>query len=177
MAQTLSNIRVVPSTVTWNSVELGYTEGDIEISMEEQVVDITAHQTGSELLDSIRTGSSVEVTVTLKETSLTQLQTLFEVAGGTNTPASGTKGSGWGSSQQFTGQLADAQKLVIHPIAEGASLLKDIAFWKAYPMLNSLTISSENPQTVAVTFKIFRDTSKLAAIDKFVIGDHTQTFA
>lgn len=176
MAQTLANIVVSPHTVTWNSVELGYTEGDIEISTTEKTVEIKAHQTGDETLDEIRVSNSVSLKLTLLETSLAQVQTLIEAGGGSNTPASGTKASGYGTSQQFTGQLADAQKLILHPIALGASLLQDYAFWKAYPMLGSIKISSEKPRAVEISFKIFGDTGKPAAISKFVIGDHTQTF-
>lgn len=175
MAQTLANITVKPCVVTWNSTDLGFTEGDIEISMEEQGVDITAHQTGSEILDHIRTGSNVEVTVTLKETSVAQLKTLFEVAGGTYTPGAGTSASGWGSSQRFAGQLADSQLLVLKPVGAGDNL-GNVSFWKAYPMVSSLVISSENPRNVSVSFKIFDDTTKQATVSKFIVGDQTQTF-
>lgn len=175
MAQTLANIIVKPCTITWNEVELGYTQGDVEISMEEQGVDITAHQSGSEVLDHIRTGSNVEVTLTVQETSMAQLQTLFEVAGGAHTPTSGTEASGWGRSQRFSGQLADAQLLVLKPVGASDNS-ENISFWKAYPMVNSMVISAENPRAVEVTFKCFDDTTKESAVSKFLIGDQTQDF-
>jgi hypothetical protein len=173
MAQTLANITVKPSTVTWNSTELGYTQGDIQFSFEEQAVDITTHQTGTEILDKIRTGTNIEMTVTLLETSATQLQTLLEIGGGSNTPGGGTKVSGWGSSQRFTGMLADSQKLVISPLG-AVDETGDFGAWKAYPMLSSITISSENPRNVELTFHIFEDSAKVAAVNKFFFGDHTQ---
>jgi hypothetical protein len=175
MSQTLANIKMRPCTVTWNATDLGYTEGDIEIKFKEKSVDITAHQTGTQVLDSIRTGTELELTLTLKETSVAQLETLFEVAGGTMTPT--TKASGWGSSRRFTGQLAGSQKLILHPVTITAgTLTDDIAFWKAYPMLDTLKASGENPMNVSITFKIFPDLAKNSAVDMFVIGDHTQTF-
>lgn len=287
----LANIRVEPCMASWNGADLGYTDGDIEIKLEEQSVDVTAHQEGTNVLDSIRTGKSVEISLTLKETSVEQVKALLEVGGGsvsaeaqvtaitavaspgsalnskymrissangsryafwfnvattgvapvlpgytvvavaltvdataeavatalanaldlsgafstsmsaldnviwvTDTtvghvmaaPDMGNTGmagvvsvagtsvmSGWGSSKDFTGMHGDSHKLVLHPVAkDNADLSSDVAFWKAYPQVNSIVKSGENPQTVAVSFKIFPDMSKSKAIRLFAVGAH-----
>lgn len=287
---TIANVKVEPCQVKWNSVDLGFTEGDIEIKTEEMGVEITAHQEGTNVLDFIRTGKKVELELTLKETSASQLQTLLGNGGGSSSgvaevtsittvadsagslnnkvffiygasgvgyavwfnvnsagtdpsipgftsvavalatnasandvadglyaaldalsdftspnpaanvvvvtnaaagartaPDAGNSGftisvtttgssqlTGWGNSQDFTGMLADAQKLVLHPVAnDDAVYTGDLAFWKAYPMLSSIKQSAENPKTCTVAFKIFPDTSKADAIRLFVYGDHT----
>jgi hypothetical protein len=287
----LTNIKVEPCKVSWNGSDLGFTEGDLEISMEESSVDITAHQEGTNVLDSIRTGKKISgMKLTLKETSLAQVNLRLALGGGTsNTTAEvanltcvadvadslhgktfpliardGTKylfqlhtsaivapvitgwtvvqvaittgdtantvadavsaaidalaafvapnpaaaiiaitqatggavpaGSGvgntgftyavvtpgastltgWGASKDFTSMLADSQKLVLHPVAkDDLDLTEDMAFWKAYPMLNSIKLSGENPKLVEVEFKIFPDLSKNKAIRLFVQGDHS----
>lgn len=291
---TLGNIVLEPCSVTWNGTDLGYTDGDIEVTTDEQAVDIVAHQEGTNVLDAIRTGNSVEIALALKETSLAQLQTLIGTGGGNdsgvaqvtditcvadssgslnntimfitgknpttkvvtnyvvwfNVNSAGTDPSipgytsvevavatsaadtavasaltsaldaladfgasaasevvtvtnaeagavtapdagntgftvaidttgvsqlyGWGKSQNFTGMLADSAKLVLHPVKNISSdLADDLAFWKAYPVLNSIVKSGENPQMVNVTFRIFPDLSKPDATRLFVLGDHT----
>lgn len=290
MAGTITNVKVEPCSVTWNSVDLGFTEGDIEIACEEMGVEVKAHQEGSNVLDMIRTGKKVELKLALKETSVAQLNTMLAAGGGSSSgvaeiftittvadssgslnnkvffiygasgvgyavwlnvnsagtdpsipgftsvpvaiatsdsantvadlvaaaidalddfsapnpganiitvtnaaagartaPDAGNSGfslavtttgtstmTGWGKSQDFTSMLSDAQKLVLHPVVNSASTYTgDIAFWKAYPMLDSIKNSGEKEKVIEVTFKIFPDTSKADAIRLFVQGDHT----
>lgn len=174
MAATLSNIKIKPCTVTWNSIDLGYTDGEIEVSFEEKLKEIMAHQEGENVLTAIRTGHGVEVTVTLKESAVAVLKNLFDAASGSPTPGAGTEVLGWGSAKDFTPVTAEAQKLVLHPIANGASLAEDMAFWKAYPMIQSLNLSGESETLIPVTFKIFPDLAKESTVRLMCIGDHTQ---
>lgn len=179
MAGTLTNIKVEPCTVTWNSVDLGYTEGDIELSFEEQMTEVTAHQTGTVVLDHIRTGAAVgELTITLKEVSAANIEMLLVAGpGAATTPTAGTEGLGYGIKQQFTSVVADAQKLVLHPVAlDALTLTRDWAFWKAYPRLDSVTFSAENPQTMTITFLIYPDMTKISGHEYMTYGDHTQNF-
>ncbi len=287
---TLTNVAVEPCIAVLDGVDFGLLDGDIEISMEEKAVEITGHQEGSNVLDMIRTGKSVELGLTLKETTVekvtellkfggglapsaaavTELTCVADVAGSLNNkyffiysaqdavrylvwfnvnaegvapvvsgvtlvevalatdatnaqvatavaaaldalsafastaalavatitnaaegvvsaPSMGNSGFsftietaganalvGWGSSKDFTSMLADAKKLVLHPVKNAANVLMgDVAFWKAYPMIESIVHSGENPKTVSLTFKIFPDSSKPAAIRLFCLGDHS----
>ncbi len=290
MAGTLSNIQVEPCRVIWNGADLGFTDGDIELALEEQGAEITAHQTGTNILDMIRTGKSAELEIVLKETTAAKVAALLAIGGGSTSgvaevttvttvadssgslnnkvfflygasgvgyavwinvnsagtdpsipgftsvpvavatgatadavadavasaldaladfaapnpganivtvtnaaagvrtaPDAGNAGftllvtvtgasqlTGWGMSQDFTGMLADSQKLVLHPVAIADNVYtSDIAFWKAYPMVSAITQSGENPKTVTVSFKIFPDLDKSSAIQLFALGDHT----
>jgi hypothetical protein len=65
----LSNIKVKPVKVVWDGTDLGFTEGGIEFSPEDQTVEIMTDQTGTQIVDHIRTGTGAEFSVTLKETS------------------------------------------------------------------------------------------------------------
>jgi hypothetical protein len=79
---------------------------------------------------------------------------------------------GWGTSKDFTGQLASAGKLVIHPVVLASTdLSRDITIWKAYPMLDSLTKSAENPLMMALTWKIFPDLNRAATSRYFIFGE------
>ena len=74
-------VRVEAVRVSWGGIDLGLLDGDIDYKSEEQSVDITAHQTGSTVLDSFRTGRKMELALTLKETSAAQINTMIEAAG------------------------------------------------------------------------------------------------
>ena len=176
----ITNIKVEPMEVTWSGSALGFSDGDISLTVGEQMVDVTAHQEGSNILAGIRTGKSAEITVTLKETDSAQIAKIFgNAAGGSAyTPAAGTAVIGWGSTKDFTQNLTQAAKLVLHPVVlAGANYSRDWAFWKAYPMPDSVTFSGENPETISVTFKCYPDTTKQDAVRLFVYGNHTQDFA
>lgn len=87
MAGTLSNIRVEPVQVFWDEDDLGFCDGDISIELTEDMVDITAHQEGTNVIDRIITGHSAEATLTLKETSAAQIAVLLKAGGAAATAA------------------------------------------------------------------------------------------
>lgn len=178
--ETLANIQVDPVQVEWASTGVGYCEGDISVSLEEQVVDVTAHSEGTNVLDHIRTGKNCEVTLTLKESASGQFDTFVSSAGGaTNSSGSSSVDViGWGNSKDFTRVGSQAGKLVLHPVANSSSdYSEDLAFWKAYPLLESINISGENPRTMSVTFKVIPDLDKPDEIRLWIRGDHTQTWS
>lgn len=173
---TVANIQIEPCSVTWGATDLGFTEGDIEVSLSENLVDITSHQTGSDVLGQFRTGKNVEVSITFKETTRAKLEQLLVAGGGTHTPGAGTEVSGWGTSKQFLSTISDADVLTLHPLTKASGdKSEDYTFWLAYPMLESIALSAENPTTVSVTFKCYRDDTKQAAINFFCKGDGSQT--
>lgn len=178
--ETLANIQVDPVQVEWASTGVGYCDGDISVALEEQVVDITAHSEGTNVLDHIRTGKSAEITLTLKESASAQFDQFVSSAGGsTNSDgSSGVDVIGWGSSKDFTRVGTQAGKLVLHPVANAATNYdEDLAFWKAYPLLDTIAISGENPRTMAVTFRVIPDLDKPSDIRLWIRGDHTQTWS
>ncbi len=155
--------------------DFGLLDGDIELTTTEEGVDITAHQEGTNILDVIRTGKNVEIALVVKETTLERLKFLYSRGGGTFTPDAGTEVFGWGNSKDFASMANDAAKLVLHPLSKDEDdLSEDIAFWLAYPQLDSLAISGENPRMIPVTFKVFPDRTKKPVVRLFCFGDHTQ---
>lgn len=157
-------------------LDLGLTEGDIEVTFEETLLSVTAHQTGVTPLADLRQGVVSEVALTMKEASPEKLKEIFaKAAGGTYTPLGGTELFGWGTSRQGLSTIVQARRLVMHPVALAASNhVRDLCFWKAYPMPESLVFSGENPQVVSLTFKIYLDDSKPEAIKQWAYGDYTQ---
>lgn len=159
--------------------EVGFCDGDIEIAQETNYVDVTAHQTGSEVNSQISTGSSMSVTVNFKETSMAQLKKVLlgegDAASPTGTGASSTEVFGKGTSRQFYQTLARAMRLNMHPVVlPESNLSRDVTAWKAFPKIGSLTYSGENIFVIPVEFMIYPDYSKDAKINKLVFGDYTQ---
>lgn len=172
----VTNVKVQPMEVTWASSALGLTDGDIEISLTEDAVDITAHQEGTNVLSTIRTGKNVELSVAIKETQTGNLRFLLKQSGAEDTPSGATGNTvvAWGNSKDFQHTLSQAGKLVLHPAVNASNnYAEDWCFWKAYPVPESMVFSGENPSVLNVTFKIFPDTSKADQFRLFVVGNHT----
>ena len=81
----VANIVIEPAVVYLDGVDIGFTDGDIEINPEEQAVDITTHQTGTNILDALRTGNTVAFSLTLKEANVAKLTELLEYGGSVGT--------------------------------------------------------------------------------------------
>jgi len=151
--------------------DLGLLDGDISISFEETLFDVTAHQTGTTLRAKLRQGISAEISMVLKETDLDKLYRVFALnAGGA---ASETE-FGWGDSRQGTNVIVQARRLHLHPVAlDAADLSRDLVFWKTYMQPTSLTYSGENPNMIEVTFAAFLDENKNSEYNLFKFGDYT----
>lgn len=167
------------STMGNTAAEVGYVDGSVELSMSEDLVDVTAEQTGSNVLSQIRTGKQVELKISLKETSKAQLKAAFVAGGmGSFTPAgaSGTEVVGYGTYQDFTQTLVQANKLVLHPIKLAASDKSgDYTFHKAYPIIESLAFSGEEILMLPLTFKCYPDLTLNDRVEFFAYGDGSQT--
>jgi len=154
----------------------GFTDGDLELTIDQQLLDVSAHQSGTEVLTSLITGLNAELSVALKEISAENYERLIELtSGGAFTPVSGTKLQGFGSGQNFDNVLDNAGRLILHPARlPDNDASEDFVCWLAYPKLDSVTFSGENPQLINVTFRVFRDEFINEEINKVAIGDHTQ---
>ncbi len=285
----IANIRVEPVQVCFDGVDLGFTDGDVELTLEEQLVDVTAHQSGTQVVDAIRTGSNIQIALSLKETSVDQLNSILSFAGSTSTAAAEvstvttianvassadgqaillaaandstlfyawgnvaaggndpliagrtaipvtlttddtadevatayasaidgvgdfsavavgsvvtitnaatgpstdltdvdttyavcviTQGmsagkTGWGESKRFTNVSDQTKILKLHPVRLAASdFSKDLVFWRAYPVVDSITKSGENPELVSVNFRVFPDQARDAGVNLFALGE------
>jgi hypothetical protein len=155
---------------------LGFVDGDIELAFDLQTLDITAQQTGTQVLAQLIQGQNVDVTMALKESDTEKLKAIFEPGGGNFTPSGGTELYGWGSSKLGSNTFVEARRLILHPLRLPAGdASEDFVFWKSYAVPGSLTLSGENPEVTNVTFRNYRDENRDSNIDIFAIGDHTQT--
>lgn len=179
MAGTVANIILQPMEITWGATSMGFTQGDITITTEEQLVDVTAHERGTNVLDKLRTGKTMEISMTLQEFSTAIYDQMYGLEGGgaAHTPAAGTEVVGWGLAKDCTGISTEADQLILHPIKNVGDLDADISFHLAYPMPSSMVFSGENPATMEVTWIILPDLTVDSDISWFIRGDHTQDLA
>lgn len=163
-------------------LELGALDGDIEVGLTEDILDVDSHQTGTQILAGLRTGRNIQnLALTMKESDAAKLQAVIEASGVKFTPAGvgSTPVSGWGSedNKAFANILPDCRKLVLHPISQPDNVLtSDLCFWRAYPMLQGLTLSGTSPRMINVEFKILPDQLLDKNVRQFVFGDHSQNF-
>lgn len=178
--ENITNVSVGPVAASWGGSALGFTEGDTELTFIEDIVDVTAHQEGTNILTGIRTGKRAECTLTLKETNIARVRSILS-QGGSLVTASGAASSvvGWGSAKDFTQVLSQANVLKLHPVTKASGdFSEDITFWKAYPKVDTLTFSGENPKMLSVQFLMYPDTTKANAVRLGVVGDaNTGNFA
>lgn len=176
---TLSDSGYVFNLITQGSTaaDLGCLQGDIELTMDENLVDVTCHQSGTELRAQLRTGNTTEFTMTLQETEKSQLKRFFTQFGGSYVPAgaNATELYGLGGSKLFGNTFVQAQRLVMHPIRlPSTDHSEDWCFWKVYLKPESATFSGENVFVLPVKASVYTDETKNPAVSKFAVGDWTQ---
>jgi hypothetical protein len=164
-----------------SELALGYLDGNVEFGLAENLFDIVAHQTGSEIIGKLRTGSELgPITLTLKETVAAKLKEFLRVPGQDYTPSGGTEVTGLGAlsgSKQFSNAFSDTKMLVLHPTKNLASNLdNDFCFWAAYPNISNLMISGEEDRKIELEVSIFLDENRVNEVSKLVYGDWQQNF-
>ncbi len=159
-------------------VDLGYCDGDISLKLDEKLLDITAHQTGVDPLTSLRQGKTAEISMTLKETDIDNIQMVLKQAGNMMTPSGGTEVVAWGAATNAQNVISKAGKLVLHPVtaASASDYSRDWAFWKAHLKADSVKFSGDKEMLVSVTFKCYSADDIIPTANLFVFGDHTQNF-
>jgi len=158
-------------------VELGYIDGDIELEFEEQIVDVTAQQTGTDIIGGIRTGNNLSgFTLTLKQNDAVVRENVIKQFGWDSiTPGGGTELVGLGDTKRFLQATSQAKRLVLHPTQLDVSdKSRDLMFWQAYLSFDGINFSGENTQNLTFTVRVFPDPQVPAAINKMAFGDWTQ---
>ena len=165
----LTDVKVRSMQVNWNSTDLGSTSGGVEIAVEVSSSDIVTDQDG--LVDAYQTGVAITVSMTLMELNVANYNQM--IATPTGGSAAGTDATvyGYGTSKNFTSMLAMAQQLRLRPVGNSDNT-EDWTFWKAVPIVESLSFASDSANTMSVSFRCFPDSSKAAAVSLGCFGDN-----
>lgn len=131
MPSSIENVKVGVCTITFNSVDLGYTKGGVEVEVTTDTYTITVDQFGETPVNDYVIGRNAKVTTPLAETTLDNLVAIMPGATLTVDGVDNTRSK----VEVVTGigvNLIDiAQELVLHPIAAGASVQEDITIPRA----------------------------------------------
>ena len=153
-------------------VDLGGTIGGVTVSPEVNTVAINADQHGAQLLGEISTGNNVTLAMSLAEVTAAKWALIVgDFFGGTESLTSDLVG--FGESKQFTNIASYAKELVLRPVNQ-ANNLRDINFWKAYPVPSSINFSGEDIQVMELEVRCIRDESRPASVRLFAFGDGEQ---
>jgi len=161
-------------------IQLGYMDGDVEPGFTEDLLDVTAHQTGTQILQAIRTGRNLEnIAISLKESDVEKLKSFILASGSSLTPpgVGVTVVVGWGTEEfkMFYAVLDDCARLVFHPIRKADNdYVEDMTFMAAYPLLSGIVFSGENTKMINLEFKILPDGILTEEVRVFALGNHEQ---
>ncbi len=161
------------------AADVGFIDGNIEIAYNNDLVDVTAHQTGTNVLLQFLTGKNVEFSLTFKETGTSQLQKLYR-QNNTMYSTPGANGAivvGIGTDKNCENMFKYYKKMVLHPVCLGASdKSRDITFWKTGITIESDAISGEEVRMITAAVKAYPDTTKRAVAQIAVLGDSSGSF-
>jgi len=171
MASDTKNVKLGVCKVTYNNVDLGYTKGGVEVTVKTDTHKVNVDQFGKTPINEYIMGREVMVKCPLAETTLENLVAIMPGA----TLVQGTtdeKDVVNVTTAIGTSLLDIAQKLVLHPIAKGATdYSEDFTVFKA-ATAGALTFAYklEDERVFNCEFNGYPDpvTSKL-----FAVGDTT----
>jgi hypothetical protein len=160
-------------------VDLGCLEGNIGVAFTESFVDVKCHSNGATPVAQLKTGvESVEVTLSMLETTKDKIKAMLVKANGSFIPDGGTELMGMGTFKTFENMFKYASKLRLHPKRLLAGdLSEDWTFTKAMPNLTQIDFSGEEVLKLPVTFKVYPAQDVDSRINYWFIGDGSQNLA
>lgn len=165
----ITKVKVGVCSVTFGGIDLGHTKGGVEVSYEPIHKDVMVDTYGQTPVQKYLIGEKFTAKVPLAEYSIANLRNAMpqtEFAGAANARVT----IGHKAGQAAT---ADAQQLVLHPIAEGTRAF-DIVMYKAYSE-SSVVLSHkiDEERVIEVEFVALIDETKSDGNYLGLIGDST----
>lgn len=164
-------MELTPCRVSFNSVDLGGTTGNVKVSLSTEKAEIKADQLGSTIIDRVVSGFTVKIETVLAEISnKDNWKVVFPVA----------KRSGTGpyniyfDSQVGTHDYPMAQQLILHPLSRvDSDKAGDYLFFKAVAeSVSEVTFGPTEQQGLKVVWNVYPDFSVTPA--RYLIhGDPT----
>jgi hypothetical protein len=153
----------------------GFTQGDLELAMDQQLLDISATQRGTEIITQIIQGMNSTLSVAFEEVTDSNLDRLVRDTTGGSCTVSATELIGYGFGQTGDNVLSRSARLILHPVRLASSdRSQDWTLMLAYPKMDSIVFSGESPQIINATFNAFEDEfvdESCNDVNKVVFGD------
>lgn len=151
MAEAIANIRIGSVQVELGGTNLGYTGEDTSLTVGTEYANIMVDKYGHTLVDKRIVGRTVTVTMTLKQTSKSDLTDVWAKVFPENTSASAAKivlGDETNESMRDTGAVLVLQR------RNAADDTEDFTIWKAVPTeVGEIGLNNEGESTLPVTFE------------------------
>lgn len=165
----ITKVKVGVCTVVYNGIDLGHTQGGVEVIYKPTHKDVMVDLYGDTKVEQFLTGEQLSAKVPLAEYTIANLRNSIpqaEFAGAANSRI--TIGHKAGQSAR-----ADSYQLVLHPVAEGTKAF-DVVFYKAY-VASQITLKHTNKdeKIIEVTFEALLDETRSDGNYLGLIGDST----
>lgn len=157
--------------------QLGYTDGDMEVTPSIETKEINAHQLGNIPVAELITKIGIEgFSLTLKEVDAEQLENIFSAVGTTQIPDGGTsKITGLGTAKIGQSISEYAEPAFLHPIdADDDEYDGDTCMPCAVPIPGTLKFSGTDEKTATVEFRTFPHSDLPTWCNIIMWGDHSQ---
>jgi hypothetical protein len=155
--------------------DAGPTNGDITVTLEEQVSEVTSPQTGDFLLGEIRRGVRVSMAFELKDSSEEKIRDAINYYGNTYVADDSSEAvlSGFGASNLFKSTEDVATQVILRTpeAAENNDPSQDFTVHKAKLKLGELTLSGENEFVLPIEVVAYLDKTKFSGLNLFSYGD------
>lgn len=120
------NVKLGPCKITYDGVDLGYTKGGVEVTVETSTYQVTVDQFGEAPIDEYVTGRTVTVNAPLAETTKKNLERIMPGASVTGKGATRATGSIKVTANPTDGDTLDVNG-VVYTFRDDATLANDIA--------------------------------------------------
>lgn len=156
-------------------VDLGGTEGDVTMTVEEQNVEVKSPQTGNFVVAEIRQGAKLKVSFSLQDTSEASIRRAMNFYGSTIVPdnGSGKVLSGYGSANLFKSTDDVSTQCILRPssLAGIPDASEDFTLPKCKVKLGQLTFSADKILVLPLEVTAYLDTADNKYLNFFSYGD------
>jgi hypothetical protein len=158
--------------------DAGATEGDITLTIEQQVQDITSPQTGDFILAQIRRGVTVSSSFELKSTAESNIRAALNYYGGTyvTDDADSAVISGYGNKNIFKSFDDVVVPVILREPALAAENdpSRDLTIVKGKVALGEITFSAESELVLPIEVTGYLDESKFTGYNLLAYGDSSK---
>lgn len=165
----ITKVQVGVCTVNYNGLDLGHTQGGVEVIYKPTHKDVMVDLYGDTKVEQFLIGEMLTAKVPLAEYTIANLRNAFpqsQFAGAANTRI--TIGAKAGKSGR-----AVAYQLVLHPVSQGTRAY-DVVFYKAYVSSQvTLKHTNKDEKIIEVTFEALLDETRSDGNYLGLIGDST----
>lgn len=157
------NVKLGPCKITYDGVDLGYTKGGVEVTVETSTYEVTVDQFGEAPIDEYITGRTVTVTAPLAETTKENLERIMPGASVVNEGASVATGEISVNTNPIDGETLSING-VLYTFKDEATLDNDIAIG-----------GTPDATAAAIQVKLSASTEPKVAVAEYTVDTATQT--